>query len=115
MLEQGPIEQKIIDQCIREKLPLPDRIQNAPEMTWGLELFYLAWRELDTMRPVAMAEGAIPWSAVLDFAIAHDIDGDLREELCYQVRALDNAYLKWRAEKRDAERRKAESGSKRKR
>lgn len=67
------------------------------------------------MRQVGMAEGPIPWASILDFAYLNDIDGEQLEELCYQVRAIDNAYLKWRGEKRDAERRKAESSSKSKR
>lgn len=102
MLKQGKADRKIIDQCIREGKPLPDRIANAPELWWGNELYYLAWVELDSTRTVAMAEGQIPTSAIQDFCVWYDIDGEQREDLLFHVRALDNAYLEWRASKRDA-------------
>lgn len=106
MLEQGPSEQSIIDQCVRERRPLPEKIAKAPELFWGLELFYLAWRELDTTRQVAFAEGPIPWLMIREFCWCHEIDGEQAEDLLYHVRELDNCYLEWRAKKREAQRQK---------
>lgn len=94
-MEQGPGERKIIETCLRERLPFPKRIENAPELCLGLELFYSAWCDLDTDRPVGWNARPIPWTAMRDYADAYSITGEQREDLFYFVRAMDKAYLKY--------------------
>jgi len=80
---------------MRERLPLPKRIQNAPEMWIGLELYYGAFLDLNTCRPSGWSVCPIPWTAIADYAVAHEIKGEQRDDLFYFIRYLDSAYLKY--------------------
>lgn len=84
-------------QCAREKAPLPEKFANAPELLPGLDLYYSAFFDLSTCRPLGFAEGPIPWLAIDRYCEANDIEGEQREDLHFHVRALDRAYLQWRA------------------
>jgi hypothetical protein len=98
-LEQGSVEQMIIQQCMREKLPLPDRIENAPQLTLGLELYYGAFFDLHTCRPLGMAEGAIRWMDIHDYCDRLELSLEQREDMHHHIRVMDNAYLEWRGKK----------------
>ena len=50
-----------------------------------------------------MAEGAIPWTATHQWADAHGIEGEQRDDLHFHVRALDQALLGWRAKQKPKE------------
>lgn len=81
---------------MRERRPLPDAIQNAPELQLGLELFYIAFMDLSTCRSVgSILPGPIPWSAIQSYCEAFDIAGEQREDLFYHVEHLDKSYLAW--------------------
>jgi len=84
---------------MRERLPLPDRIANAPQMYLGLELYYDAFWELGSCRALGWSVGPIPWVAINDYAVAFDLDEEQRETLSYMVRVLDQAYLGYHAPK----------------
>jgi hypothetical protein len=99
MLEQEPLEKRIIEQCLRERREFPDKIKNAPSLLLGLELFFRAWLELGSCRLSVMEEGPIPWLAISQYAKDYDIVGELYEDLVYYVRVLDNAYLKFKRSK----------------
>ena len=96
-LEQGPTERKIIEQSVRQRLPLPDRILNAPELGLGLELFYNAFNDLTPCRAIGFGEGPIPWLAIDDYCRRQGITGVQREDLLYHVQQLDTVYLEYRA------------------
>lgn len=97
MLEQGPNEQKIIEQCVRQRKPLPQSIENAPELWLGNELFYCAFMDLNSERHVGFGEGPIPWSSVLHWCREYHIIGLQREDMHYHINKLDTAYLEHRA------------------
>jgi hypothetical protein len=92
-LEQGPVEKRIIDQCMRERLPLPQRIQDAPELWIGLELYYGAFVDLNTCRPSGWGMCPIPWTAIADYASVYRITGEQKDDLFYFVRAMDAAFM----------------------
>jgi hypothetical protein len=51
-----------------------------------------------------MSEGPIPWLAVDSYCNTNGIEGEQREDLEHHIRALDTAYLDYRAkqaEKKD--------------
>lgn len=98
-MEQGESERTIIKQCQQQGLPLPAKIANAPELALGLEFIYTAFWELSTCRPIGMGMGAIPWSAIYDYAAVHGLDADETEDLAYFVRKLDEKFLKHHAPK----------------
>ncbi len=99
MLEQGPVEKKILTQALRSRMPIPERIRNAPVLHLGLDFFFKAWLELGSCRAVGMEEGPIPWSVIRTYCNEYDIVGELREDMFYLVRSMDNAYLDHRREK----------------
>lgn len=96
MLEQGPVEQKIIEQCMRANMPLPARIQNAPDLALGLELYYNAFDHLNRERPVGMGLSFIPFSSIIQYAHWLDMSQDETQDLVYLIHKLDEEYVKWR-------------------
>lgn len=80
-------------------MKLPSFIENAPQLHLGLELYLDAFLDLNTCRSVGMAEGPIPWSAIMDYCQAYEIDGETRDNVMYHVRALDVVYMDHRAKK----------------
>jgi hypothetical protein len=99
-LVQGPVEKTIIERCYKERLPLPEAIQNAPQLILGLELYYRAFFELNTCRQVGWVEGDIPWTAIDQWARSRDLSEEQREDLHHLIRQMDLAFLKHRAKKR---------------
>jgi hypothetical protein len=85
---------------MRERLPLPQRIQNAPELFLGLEIYFSAWLDLHSCRPVAWAEQPIRWIDINDYADRLELSPEQREDMHHHVREMDNAYLKWKESKR---------------
>nr|DAO81138.1 MAG TPA: hypothetical protein [Caudoviricetes sp.] len=98
-MEQGATEQAILRQCAQLKLPIPDAIANAPILTEGLELYFMAFLDLTTCRSYGMSEGPIPWTAIKDWATYNGLSVTQTEDLFYMVREMDNAYLDYRAKK----------------
>jgi len=85
---------------MRERLPLPSRIQNAPSLELGLELYYGAFLDLNSCRPIGMDEGPIPWIAIFDYCDRLGIEGEQREDMFHHVRVLDLAYFEFKSSKR---------------
>lgn len=111
MLEQGPTEQSIIAQCVRQRRPLPNAIANAPELQLGLELFFGAFMDLTSERHVGFGEGPIPWRAVREWCNEHEVLGLQRDDVQYHVNKLDTVYLEHRARKHNTAS-KSDGGSK---
>lgn len=93
-MEQGPVERRILEQCKRERLPLPNRIQNAPDLRIGLELYYSAFLDLCSSRG-GMGDGPIPWTVVHEYGLLLGLDDDQLDDLHYYVSRMDDAQLKW--------------------
>lgn len=87
---------------MRERLPLPHAIQNAPELWLGLELYLGAFIDLDSCRPSGWDARPIPWTAIADYADAYGITGEQRDDLFYFVRAMDSALRKYWDAKNEA-------------
>jgi hypothetical protein len=99
-LEQGPTEKFIIQQCAQQRLPLPEKIANAPELLIGLEFFYMAFLDLTTCRGTGYdTEGPISWLAIKEWADSNEVEGEQREDLFYYINELDKAYLDFKAKK----------------
>ena len=96
-MEQAPIEERIIKQCAKEGSPLPKRIADSPQIQLGLDLYYDAFWELTTCRPLGWGIGPIPWSSMRDYAQTFDFDEEQTSALFYYIRVMDNAYMgkKW--------------------
>lgn len=94
LLELGPHEQAIAKQAMRSGQPLPERIANAPELEPGLQLYLQAFFDLDSERSHAAGLTAIPWTKMLDYALAYDFDEEQQADLFYFIRKLDSEHLK---------------------
>lgn len=91
----GAVEEKLLEQFVRDGVPIPDKIQNAPQLNIGLELYYVAFQELNSCRALGMTIGPIPWTAVKTYCDEHGIVSDLREDVFYYITQMDEAYLSY--------------------
>lgn len=71
----------------------------APSLDDGLEFFNDAFFELSTERSSGFDEGPIPISAIFRYADHYKMTEDEETDLIYLIRAMDNAYLKYRNKK----------------
>lgn len=78
---------------MRERMPLPKKIQNAPQLRLGLDLYYNAFWDLTSCRAVGWGLGPIPWVSIKDYGETFEFDEDQTESLFYFVRMMDNAFL----------------------
>lgn len=108
-LELGPSEQGLIEAALRRRQPLPDVIQNAPQLLPGLEPYYEAFVELSTCREHGMGLGPIPWTAIDRYGQRHAFVGEGFQYLVRMVRALDDAFLAYSRRKEREERERAEA------
>lgn len=90
----------IIEQCVRQRLPLPTRIANSPELLFGLMVFYIAFMDLTSCRGTGYGtEGPISWLAVDEYADRRGFEAEQREDLHYFIGRLDSVYLNFKTEK----------------
>lgn len=75
--------------------PIPDRIANAPELEFGLDLYYDAFWDLTTGRQAGLGASPIAYMDMRDYALAHEYDEEQIEFLFHCVRMMDNAYLEF--------------------
>jgi len=87
----GPIEQNIVDQCLRFKTPIPERIANKPELLKGLDIYLQAFLDLSSDR----TNEVIAWSSIVTYAGYYGFDFEQTEDLIFFVRAMDEEYLKY--------------------
>jgi len=80
---------------MRFGLPLPDRIQNAPELNLGSELYYTGFLELTSCRQVGMDLGPIPLLAILEYCMINGIEGEQLDDFVWMIQRLDQKYLEW--------------------
>ena len=98
-MEQGEVEKRIVQQCMRDKLPLPARIQNAPDLPLGMEMFYSAFIELNSCRPSGFGIQPIHWTVIRDYCSAHDLDDEETEDLFFFVTSLDRVFREYHEKK----------------
>lgn len=71
---------------------IPPKIADAPQLRFGLELYYSAFMDLVTTRG-GWGDSPIPFGAILDWARAAELDEVQVEDLQFYVSKLDEAYL----------------------
>lgn len=95
----GQVEQRMIRECYTRKKALPERIQNAPDLFMGLELYFGAFVELNTNRSTGWSAGPIPSWCIDDYAERLELTEEETEDLHYHIRAMDKAFLDYMARK----------------
>lgn len=110
-LIQGKTEKQIIEQARRNRQPIPKAIREKPTLLPGLGYIYDAFIELSTCRSVGFGEGAIPWTAIIEFARHEGLDDpDDFDYFHGLIRALDETYLEHQS-KQAGRKNKSSSGS----
>ena len=95
----GQVEQRMIRECYLRKKALPERIQNAPDLFVGLELYFTAFTELNTCRSTGWSAGPIPSWCIDEFADRLELTEDEAEDLHYHIRMMDKAFLDYMSRK----------------
>lgn len=99
MSEMGKVEQSIIDQALRSKSPIPDKILNAPILREDLTFYLQAYLELETERPVGFGLYRIPWHSIMQYGEYYQLTEDEADRLLFFIRQIDNAIInKYQAE-----------------
>ena len=78
-------------------MPLPESIKNAPILSLGLELFFLAFKDLSWDRHTE--GGSIPWTAVQRYAEVQGWDEDTTYEAHYLISEMDDTLHNFRKKK----------------
>lgn len=81
-------------------MPLPQSIRDKPKILVGLELYWKAFSDLSSDREIGMGIGPVPWRAIHEWGLRHNIVGDDFERLVLMVRGLDAVYIEKQASKR---------------
>jgi hypothetical protein len=76
-------------------MPLPNTIANAPDLTLGLELFYVGFLDLTSCRQIGMGLGPIPLTSILEYCLLNEIEGEQAEDFVWMMQHLDSEYLTW--------------------
>lgn len=87
------MEQAIIQDCMRNRRPLPQKIAEAPELYDGLLLFFQGFHELSSCRQLGESIGPIPWLAINQYCAYHGIVDEQREDFEWFISRLDAEYL----------------------
>jgi hypothetical protein len=101
-LEQGGTgsaekAQSIRDQARKMGMPVPDPINDRPELMLGLQFYWYAFWELSSDRQIGMSEGPIPWSSMDRWCRRHGINGDEFDRFILMMKHMDSEYMKHRA------------------
>ncbi len=95
------VEKRIRQQARLSGDVLPPDLASPPRLQEDLIVYLNAFYELCTDRPVGMGGvGAIPFSSIIKFAEVYDFDSEMRDELLYLVRRLDETYINYTSENR---------------
>jgi hypothetical protein len=89
-----------MEQCLREGLPFPEKIANAPELIAGLELYYLGFIELSDSRQIGMAIGPISWQTVRDYCQSISLCEEQTEAMHHHIKEMDGVFLEYNRRKK---------------
>jgi len=98
-LQHGQVEQQIIEQAMKSGQPIPSRIENAPSIMPGLELYYIGFMELTSSRQMGWSIGPIPWLAIEQYCVMKGLDEEQQEAMHHHIIAMDTVYMKYQAKK----------------
>lgn len=91
-MDHAQSEKTILRQCAIQKLPVPERIKNAPELAYGLELFYSGFVNLSSSR-VGEGLSQVSWFDIHRYCKINGIKGDQRADFFYLIQGMDRHYL----------------------
>ena len=74
-------------------MPIPNRIQNAPVLIFGLGMFLTGFLDLTGSRQGGMGPGPIAWGTVQDYCHVIGLDAEQTEDMHYHIRCMDTVWL----------------------
>ena len=74
---------------------IPKAIQNAPELTLGLQLFYMGYQDLSR----GQGQDSITWSTIQDYSERIGLDKSQTEDMHYHITNLDSVKRDWLSKK----------------
>lgn len=80
-------------------MPLPKRIQNAPQLLLGLELYFSAFVDLTNDRVNGMGIGRIPFMTILHYADYIGCSQEQTDDMLFYVQQMDMVYVNWQNER----------------
>ena len=84
---------------MRSRQPVPKRIQNAPQLSLGLELFFNSFMDLTSSRQIGFGPGPIPWAAIQEYCLHSEFSEEQTEDTHYHVTRLDTVWRDFHAKK----------------
>lgn len=89
----------MIEQAKRNRMPIPERVMNAPIIIPGLDFYLTAFLVLSSERQNGMGEGRIPWSKTREYALHYGLN-DVEFEILWElITRIDGAYLEWQSKR----------------
>lgn len=96
----------IIQQALRLKAPIPDKIAHYPELEEGLDYYLDIYLDLCSDKSVGFGEGPIPWSAMDRYARRYNIEDEEFDRLVYIIKYVDSELMQYRQKKNKREMKK---------
>lgn len=88
-----------MEQAAKHGLPLPAKIENAPSLLPGLDLYYLGFQDLMASRQVGMGVGPIWWGTIQDYCERKGLDEEQTEAMQHHIKVMDVVFLKYSQKK----------------
>lgn len=60
-----------------------------PPLDYAMARCLDAWQDLSTCRPIGMAVGPIPWTAIVAWCEFHELDREITAVVVHVIRTLD--------------------------
>jgi len=98
-LQYGKVEEPIIAQSVRRKVPLPDAIRDAPELWAGLDLYWTGFMDLINSRSIGFSLGPIDWRTIEDYCDKLDLDEYQKEAMHHHIGVMDTAFIEFKSRK----------------
>ena len=80
-------------------MPIPEPLRDPPIIPEGLEIFWVAYCEISTDRPMGFGAAPIPWSSTQRWGEVHALDTVQMDLLHTHLRAMDSGFLAYYEEK----------------
>lgn len=85
----------------RKGRQLPEWYLDEPSID-PVDVFYMkSFYDLGTCRMSAMSIGAIPWTAIVEYAVFYHLEPDVIEAFVDIIREMDQAYVKYQEDAKE--------------
>jgi len=72
---------------------------DAPSLPLGSEIVFDSYVDLDTCRTYGFGSGPIPWTSIVDYAVANGLPDDEIADFVTLIRMMDGEHLRYNQRK----------------